>query len=213
MGRIQKVLDLLSQSTFIQGIVAGVPEGVKVAHKFGEAEGVDKEGKVVTHILNDCGIVYKPESPYILCIMIEGEDYSQMEKVFKITNRLCLLIGKDAIGFGIISITDTSDNVRRTLITLICFTIAFTNAKRAGKLLKAEIYNNKLVEIDGIKMIYDVAFDKTQIKTLYIRGIEGEYEKRSKFQVLDGGYLVYNDSQAKWIYYSDDEDQKFFDFH
>ena len=78
-----EMLGILSESTFQKGIVAGVPDGVKVAHKFGEAAGTDKDGKVLSLVLNDCGIVYKPNAPYILCTMTEGTDYPQMEKVIK----------------------------------------------------------------------------------------------------------------------------------
>ncbi len=78
-----EVLDLLSQSTFKKGIVAGVPKGVTVSHKFGEAAGTLEDGTVQSLILNDCGIVYKPEEPFILCVMLEGHEYSQMEKVIE----------------------------------------------------------------------------------------------------------------------------------
>ncbi len=78
-----EILDLLSQSTFRNGIVAGIPSGVRVSHKFGEAEGVGRDGSVQSRILNDCGIVYKPESPYILCLMLEGRDYGDMERVMQ----------------------------------------------------------------------------------------------------------------------------------
>lgn len=78
-----ELLEMLSNTTFTKGIVAGVPKGVKVSHKFGEAEGVNAEGQVVTHILNDCGIVYKPNDPFILCIMTEGTNYDDMEKVIQ----------------------------------------------------------------------------------------------------------------------------------
>lgn len=77
------ILDLLTQSTFREGIVAGVPEGVKVAHKFGEGTGTDEQGGVLSYTLNDCGIVYKPAHPFILCIMTEGNDFSQMERVIQ----------------------------------------------------------------------------------------------------------------------------------
>lgn len=81
VGSANEILTLLSQSTFKNGIVAGVPDAVKVAHKFGEAEGTRGDGTVESRILNDCGIVYKSDAPYILCLMIEGQNYSQMEKV------------------------------------------------------------------------------------------------------------------------------------
>jgi beta-lactamase class A len=78
-----EMLGILSESTFKKGIVAGVPDGVKVAHKFGEAAGTDQDGKVLSLVLNDCGIIYKPNAPYILCTMTEGTDYPQMEKVIQ----------------------------------------------------------------------------------------------------------------------------------
>ena len=73
-----EILSLLSQSTFRNGIVAGVPSGVKVSHKFGEAEGVGEDGSIQSRILNDCGIVYKADAPYILCMMLEGREYAEM---------------------------------------------------------------------------------------------------------------------------------------
>jgi beta-lactamase class A len=78
-----EILSLLSQSTFVNGSVSGVPQGVKVAHKFGEGTGVTSDDKTVSHTLNDCGIVYKPEAPFIICVMTEGQDFSQMEKVIQ----------------------------------------------------------------------------------------------------------------------------------
>src|SRR5258708_1212878 len=61
-------LRLLSQTDFSYGIVAGVPKKVVVSHKFGERE--NKDGIQ----LHDCGIVYAPDDPYILCIMTKGND-------------------------------------------------------------------------------------------------------------------------------------------
>jgi beta-lactamase class A len=82
-----QVLDLLSQSTFTQGIVSGVPGGVKVAHKFGEATGMNADNTVHSYFLNDCGIVYKPDNPFILCVMTEGNDFSQQERVIQEISR------------------------------------------------------------------------------------------------------------------------------
>ncbi|MEI8097076.1 MAG: serine hydrolase [Candidatus Moraniibacteriota bacterium] len=76
-----EILDLLSQSKFDKGITKGVPSGTKVAQKFGEANEM-KDGQEL-HILNNCGIVYKPENPYILCVLTEGKDYGDMEKVIQ----------------------------------------------------------------------------------------------------------------------------------
>jgi len=57
------VLSLLSETDFKEGIPAGVPDEIKVAHKIGIWA---KDGEV-----HDCGIVYA-KRPYILCIMSLG---------------------------------------------------------------------------------------------------------------------------------------------
>jgi beta-lactamase class A len=65
----QLALELLSQTTFNDGLVAGVPIGTKVAHKFG-IRGVPTG----LSELHDCGIVYHPAGPYVLCVMTNGRD-------------------------------------------------------------------------------------------------------------------------------------------
>lgn len=77
------ILSLLSQSTFRNGIVAGVPDSVRVSHKFGEVAFTQSDGVVQSRVLNDCGIIYKSDTPYILCIMAEGRDYAEMERVMQ----------------------------------------------------------------------------------------------------------------------------------
>ena len=68
-------LTLLTQSKFKEGIITGVPENILVAHKFGERE---FEGQKQLH---DCGIVYEGKSPYLLCIMTRGDDFTELERV------------------------------------------------------------------------------------------------------------------------------------
>ncbi len=77
-----EVLEILSQSVF-EGGIAKVPEGVRVAHKFGEATRTTPEGKVLSRVLNHCGIVYKPGRPYIVCIMVEGNDFDEEKRVIE----------------------------------------------------------------------------------------------------------------------------------
>lgn len=62
----------LSHSTFTKGIVAGLPTGTVVAHKFGEFSTNS------TAQLHDCGIVYKPGHPYMLCVMTQGNDFDNL---------------------------------------------------------------------------------------------------------------------------------------
>ena len=79
----EKLLKILSESSFKDGIVAGVPSSVTVAHKFGSRQ-VDNSGKVQLH---DCGIVYAKEMPYILCVMSQGTDFTKMATFIKDVSR------------------------------------------------------------------------------------------------------------------------------
>ena len=74
-------LELLAQSDFTKGLVAGVPAGTVVAHKFGEHTYALADGTPISHELHDCGIVYYPSKPYLLCVMTKGSDFSNLEKV------------------------------------------------------------------------------------------------------------------------------------
>jgi beta-lactamase class A len=78
----ERALELLNKSTFKDGIVAGVPEDVGVAHKFGERT-VTNGGTLDYRELHDCGIVYYPNNPYLLCVMTQGKDFSRLESAIK----------------------------------------------------------------------------------------------------------------------------------
>lgn len=73
-----EALRILSESDFKDGIVAGVPDGTVVSHKFGERH---FEGDGAIEQLHDCGIVYKPNHPYVLCIMTRGHDVKTLAPV------------------------------------------------------------------------------------------------------------------------------------
>ena len=79
----QKALELLSQSDFRSALVAGVPGSVVVAHKFGETPDTDVNGKITSYELHDCGIVYVPNHPYIICVMTSGNSYDSLVGVIK----------------------------------------------------------------------------------------------------------------------------------
>jgi beta-lactamase class A len=76
----EHALDLLSQAKFKDGLVAGVPNGVVVAHKFGERPIVSDTDptELVGAELHDCGIVYYPNDPYLLCVMTHGESFDDL---------------------------------------------------------------------------------------------------------------------------------------
>lgn len=65
----EKALSLLASVEYADALPAGVPTGISVAHKFGEAGTGDVERQ-----LHDCGIVYFPDHPYLACIMTRGRD-------------------------------------------------------------------------------------------------------------------------------------------
>lgn len=81
------LLSTLAKADFDVGISAAIPEEIPVANKFGE------KGYIIfdpdpNHIgnesylqLHDCGIIYEPNTPYILCIMTKGHFFSELEKV------------------------------------------------------------------------------------------------------------------------------------
>lgn len=73
----EQALKILTHSQFNQGLSAGVPTQVPVAHKFGERVILgDKQ-------LHDCGIVYKENMPYLLCIMTRGNDFNKMSSTIR----------------------------------------------------------------------------------------------------------------------------------
>ncbi len=75
-----KALSLLSQTEYSGGLVAGVPKGTVVAHKFGERGDKNMLGITTSIFLNDCGIVYAKQQPYSACIMTEGIDFDALQK-------------------------------------------------------------------------------------------------------------------------------------
>jgi beta-lactamase class A len=78
LGSSQELLSVMTKARYAGGLVAGVAQNIPVAHKFGEATMLD-EGGVKTPVLHDCGIIYKPERPYILCVMTEGKKFEDLE--------------------------------------------------------------------------------------------------------------------------------------
>lgn len=77
-------LDLLAHTEFRAGLVGGVPPGVVVAHKFGEKS----DPAAGTFQLHDCGIVYFPENPYLLCVMSRGPSFESLDEVIRGVSRI-----------------------------------------------------------------------------------------------------------------------------
>lgn len=77
-------LDILSKSEFRTGLVAGVPPTVAVSHKFGEKSNAS-DGTVQLH---DCGIIYYPKHPYLLCVMTQGPNFELLDDVIAEISRI-----------------------------------------------------------------------------------------------------------------------------
>lgn len=73
----EKALEILSTTNFKTGLPAKLPQNVVVSHKFGERGYVDTNLKQ----LHDCGIVYVPGNPYLLCVMTKGDSFEELAPV------------------------------------------------------------------------------------------------------------------------------------
>jgi beta-lactamase class A len=73
----ETALNILTQTNFKGGLRARIPQGIVVAHKFGERIIPDSPVRQ----LHDCGIIYHPYSPYILCVMTRGHDMKKLASV------------------------------------------------------------------------------------------------------------------------------------
>lgn len=78
----EKALSILADVSFAYGISEGVPMNIQVVHKFGER--IINEEKQ----LHDCGIIYYPNNPYLLCIMTKSnigidDNFNKMTNVIK----------------------------------------------------------------------------------------------------------------------------------
>lgn len=68
-------LNLLTEAKFKKGLSSAIPEGVKVAHKFGES-GITG-GEVQLH---EGGVFYLNNNPYLLVVMTKGKDFAKMNQ-------------------------------------------------------------------------------------------------------------------------------------
>ena len=72
----EKILEFLTNTDFSDMLPAGIPKGIPVAHKIGVDYG---------KLYSDCGIVYKPMRPYILCMISKSNLLPARERMKKIS--------------------------------------------------------------------------------------------------------------------------------
>lgn len=69
-----EILNLLTKTNFPDKLAAGVPQSIPVAHKIGNYIGENENDLAYS----DCGIVYVPRRPYILCMVsVSNEDVAR----------------------------------------------------------------------------------------------------------------------------------------
>jgi beta-lactamase class A len=61
----EKALNFATDTLTENLLAAEIPSEIQVAHKYGSQEG---------RTLSDCGIIYDPSNPYLLCIMVNSPD-------------------------------------------------------------------------------------------------------------------------------------------
>ncbi len=64
------LIPLLARSLYVDALVVGLPLGTRVAHKFGRLPGVE----------HDVGIVYAPDSPYVVALLSQNLPSSEQGK-------------------------------------------------------------------------------------------------------------------------------------
>lgn len=75
----EKILTLLSQTKFTDGLTAHLPPDMVVSHKYGERQYESTQEKQ----LHDCGIVYLPQKPYLICIMTRGQNFTDLKNTIQ----------------------------------------------------------------------------------------------------------------------------------
>lgn len=73
----EKALSLLSRVQYQDALVKGINNpNIKISHKFGERTFTDTGEKQ----LHDCGIVYLPQKPHLICVMTRGNDFAKLSE-------------------------------------------------------------------------------------------------------------------------------------
>lgn len=77
-----EILEIMATPTTLFNMLdSGVPESIKVADKFA----VNKEGEKGSLVTSDCGIVFVPQRPYVICVMINDQPETAANKISEIS--------------------------------------------------------------------------------------------------------------------------------
>lgn len=84
----QRILEMLTQTKFNDKLPAGIPEGVPVAHKF---------GVLGDQLYQDCGIVYVPNRPYLLCMVSQSDEDDARERMKLVSTEIYEFVSQKKI--------------------------------------------------------------------------------------------------------------------
>jgi beta-lactamase class A len=79
-----EILETLSKTIFNDKIAAGIPEGINISHKIGIFNSKNNSEKT----FSDCGIIYAPDRPYLLCIMVKSNEEKAREYMSHISKMI-----------------------------------------------------------------------------------------------------------------------------
>lgn len=82
----QKILKLLTQTSFNDKLVAPLPRDIPVAHKVGE---------IADKLYQDCGIVYLTNRPYLLCMFSQSSEIEARNRMNQISDMVYQYIIKE----------------------------------------------------------------------------------------------------------------------
>ncbi len=80
--RSEYALELMTRAEFKNGLVAGLPAGTDVAHKFGEA------GNPAEKQLHETGLVYMEGYPYLITVMTRGDQVDSLAEAIASISQL-----------------------------------------------------------------------------------------------------------------------------
>ncbi len=86
------VAELLKECDFVDGIQKGLPNDIRLIHKFGEW---GSDTNIQLHQLSESGIVYLGDSPYLLTIMTQGNDVKKLPEVIATISNLVYYYQKE----------------------------------------------------------------------------------------------------------------------
>lgn len=76
----QLAIEILTETEYKNQLVAGVPNNITVAHKYGM--------DFPSELYHDCGIIYLPEKPYFLCVMSKGNTFEESNKIISEVSKM-----------------------------------------------------------------------------------------------------------------------------